>query len=82
MVRPRGFIGEGPTEKIRRRRSAREGPSEKAYQKGSVKEGLPEKVRQRRSDREDGCQKRGLTLKPTMTLIPCEIREEKNVFLY
>ena len=65
-------------EKVRQRRSAREGQSKKML----VGEGSTEKVCQRRSIGEDGCLKRGLTLEPTMTLIPCEMREEKNIFLY
>ena len=43
-----------------------------------------EKIRCRRSAQKDGywkIGKRWLTPEPTMTLIPCEKREEKNVFL-
>ena len=54
-------------EKVRRRRFDRES--------------LSEKVRRRRFVGGDGCRKRGLTPKPTMALIPCEMREEKNTFL-
>ena len=56
-------------EKIRQRRPAGEDPTEK-------------KVRRRRSTEEGGYRKRGPTPKPIMTLIPCEMREEKNIFLY
>ena len=80
-----------------RRRSAVEGPMERVCKRGSDREGSMEKVRQRRSHiedplenvrrrrfaGEDGCRKRGLTLEPTIVaLIPCEMREEKNTFLY
>ena len=49
--------------------------------KRSDGEDPPKKVRRRRSAGEGGCRKRGLTLEPTMTLIPCKKREEKNTFL-
>ena len=61
-------IGEDPLLKVRRRRPNREGTSKK--------------FRWKRSDGEDDCRKRGLTSEPTMALIPCEMREAKNTFLY
>ena len=56
------------SEKIRRRRFDGGDPMKKACR--------------RRFFREDDCRKRGLTVESTMALIPCELREENNAFLY
>ena len=68
----RRSAGEDSSEKIRQRRSDVEGSLERVHRRRPVGEGLLEKVRRRR----------WLTLESTMTLIPCEMREEKNNFLY
>ena len=68
-------------EKVRRRRFDRESLSEKVRRRRSDEEGSKETIRRRRFVGGDGCRKRGLTPEPTMSLIPCEMREEKNTFL-
>ena len=78
----RRFAGEGPSEKVYRRRSVREDLSEKIRRRRPIGEGSTEKVHRRRFVEEDGCRKRGFTPEPTMALIPCEMREEQNTFLY
>ena len=64
--------------KVQRRKSNGDDQLEKVCQRRSV----GEDGSQRRSDGEDGYRKRELTSEPTMALIPCERREEKNTFLY
>ena len=54
--------------------------TEKSHWRRSAGGDLTEKIHRRRSDGED--LKRGLTLEPTMTLIPCEMREKIMIFFY
>ena len=72
---------EDTTEKIRRRRFVGEDTTEKIRLKRSTGQNSTEKIRLRRSVRQD-LQEKWLTPEPTMVLIPCEMREEKNTFLY
>ena len=78
----RGSVEEGLSKRVRWKGSMGEGPLERVCWRGFDGEGPLEKICRRRSVGEDGCRKRGLTLEPTMTLIPCEMREENNTFLY
>ena len=73
---------EGPTEKVQGKRSVGEGLKEKVRRRRPAKEGPTEKGHRRRSIKEDGNGKREFTPEPTMAQIPCEMREEKNAFLY
>ena len=87
-IHRRGSDKEGLSEKVRSRRSAREELTEKIRWRRSNGEDLTEKIQQRRSDIKDLMERSDgegplekvnrriwFTPEPSMTLIPCEMRE-------